>query len=112
MVANFAQLDQNVFVVGDRVSLLNHALLEQVSVDFLLLLCDADLDMNLDFRRQSLLDFLLDPTQQERLKDPVQLLNDLFIPFLFLGFTDVLVCAATKVEPFIEVVRGRENLRK
>lgn len=103
VVAYLPELDQNVLVMSDRVGLLNHTFHEQVSVNLLLLLSDTDLHMYLDFWRQRLLDFLLDTTQKEWLENPVQLLNNLLITFLFFSLAHFSVCLA-KVEPFIEVV--------
>jgi hypothetical protein len=49
VVAHLSELDQDVLVVRDRVALLDALLLEQVTVNTLLLLGNADIDMNLYF---------------------------------------------------------------
>ena len=63
MIADLTQLDEDVFVVGYRVAFLDHGLLQQISVDALLLLSDTGSNVDFNFRRESLLDFFLDSPQ-------------------------------------------------
>ena len=83
MVAHLTQLDQDVFVVSDRVSFFNHTLLQQVSINLLLLLSDAHLNMDFNFGWQRLLDFFFDSSQKEGFQNAMQLLDNLFVSLLF-----------------------------
>lgn len=67
--------------------------------------------MDFDFGWQALFHLFLDPAQQERLQDAVQLLDDLLVSLLFL-FVGHVFLALAQVEPLVEVVRRRENLRQ
>mgnify|MGYP001124650259 CR=1 FL=1 len=70
--------------------------------------------MDLNLWWQALLHFLLDSSEQEWLQDAMQLLDDLLVPLLLLLICHVFLALAlaAKVEPLVEVVAGRENLRQ
>ena len=111
MVAHLAQLNQDVLVVRHRVRLLYHAFLQQVAVNLLLLLRDTHLHMDLNLGWQALFHLLLDPTQKEWLQDSMQLLNDLLVSLLLLGFGHFFLALA-QIKPLVEIVRAGENFRK
>lgn len=63
VIAHFAQLNQNILEVGDRVTLVDLVLLQERAIDPLLLLRDADRNMDFNFGLELLFDFALDPAQ-------------------------------------------------
>ena len=103
MVADFSQLYQNVLVVGHRVALLDHRLLQQISVDALLLLCDTDCDVNLNLWLQGVFHLFLESSQQEWSEDAMERLDNLLVSSLFLGFG--LFDVRVEVKHLIERVR-------
>lgn len=86
-------------------------LLEQVPVNTLLLLGDANVHVNFDLRLQRKLDVFLDSSEQERSHDPMELLDDLLVAVFFLGFADCLIIRV-EIEPLVKVVRTRKHLRQ
>ena len=102
MVADLSQLYQDVLVVGHRVAFLDHGLLQQISVDALLLLCDTDCDVDLDLGLEGMFDLLLESSEQERSEDAMERLDDLLVSRLLLGFG--LFDVRIEVEHLIEGV--------
>jgi len=103
MVADLSQLYQDVLVVSHRVALLDHGLLQQISVDTLLLLCDTDCDVDFDLWLKGVFNLFLESSQQEWSEDAVERLNYLLVSCLFLGFG--LFDVRVEVEHFVERVR-------
>ena len=52
MITHFAELYKNVLVVAGRVSLLDRRFLQQLTVDLLLSLSNANIDVHLNLRQQ------------------------------------------------------------
>lgn len=63
MVADFSQLDQDVFVVGDRIALFYALLLEQVTVYRLLLFGNSHVDMDFNLWLEREFHLFLDSSQ-------------------------------------------------
>lgn len=111
VIADFAQLDQDVLVVRHRVSFLNHSFLEQVPINLLLLLSDANLHVNFNLGRQAFLDFFFNATEQEGLQNTVQLLDHVLVSLLFFCLRHFYF-SLSQVEPLVKVVRRRKDLWK
>jgi len=102
VIAYLPQLDYDVPVETSRSPFLNGGFLEELPVNLLLKLSDSNIDVDLDFGRQILFDFLLDPSEEEGPEDLVELLDYLLVLLLSLQVCH-LVFAFSKIEPFVEV---------
>jgi len=71
MVADFAELDQDVFVVSHGVAFFDAGLFKEVSVNTFLELGDAYVDVDLNFRFQRLFNIFLNSSKQEWPHNPM-----------------------------------------
>ena len=81
MVAYFSQLHQQIQVVFFLV-LGSITILQKIFVNFQLNICEADINVNLLFWRESLLNLNFGSSEHERLQNLMQLANHLHILLL------------------------------
>lgn len=104
VITDLSELDQNIFVVAGRSSFINCALLQELSVNGFLSLCDTHLDMHLDLWKKTLFDLSLNSTEHKRSEDLVQLLYHFSVFTLFFFVGHLLIAFISEVKPFVEIV--------
>lgn len=112
MITNLSELNQNVFVVTCRGSLINGTLLEKLSVDALLGFSDTHLDMHLNLGQKTLLYLSLDPSEHEGSENFVKFFHHLSVFDFLFRVSELFASLTSKIKPFIKIIRRGENLRE
>jgi len=68
--------------------------------------------MHLNLWQQAFLDLSLDPSKHERSDDFMKLFDDIIILSGLFFFTKIHAARVSQVKPFIEIIRGGEDLRQ